>query len=365
MSDIPLNLFGGLTIVPTLGLELMAETVKPLIEAFSERPNNNATPVSVVPFDIGRKRVNGEPIAASVGRGVCQHDVVVLASGPGTPEMIKNLLLTLYHLRSQKAKRITVVFGYFPWSRTERKEKRKKDGLIEYPLPLFLVELIQTAAGKAFGSIVAFDLHADIPIPGDIVQEVSFVKPLLQRAILDNREEETRFHVLSYTDAGAAKRSEEACDKAVSELRAANVPINLKLIHGEKDRLSDQQQKMKRRPSGDVRAVRKSVVYQVDDEAATLGTLETNSRFLIDHYGAKKIIAVVIHSVLCGEAVKFLSAPNSPISCLYTSDTIPLHNRPELQSLIASGKIRVVSIVDELAKIIYYLHWGHEIHRVR
>jgi len=365
MSDVPINMFGGLTIVPTPGLEPMAEAIKSLIEKFGARPGNNTTPVSIVLLDIGRLRINAEPVAASVDKGICQHDVVVLASGPGTPMMIQNLLLTLYHLRSQKAKRITIVFGYFPWSRTDKKEKRKKDGLIEFPLPLFLVELIQTAAGRAFGGIVAFDLHAAIPIPGDIVQEVSFVNPLLQRAILDTKDEETRFIVTSYTDNGSATRSEEASVKAIAELRNAGILVRPKLIYGSKDRLSDRQQRMKRRPFGDVRAVKGSIVFQIDDEAATLGTLETNSRFLIEHYGAKRIIAVVTHAVLCGEAVKILSAPDSPISCLYTSDTIPLHNRPELKPLIDSGRIRVVSIADELAKIIYYIHWGHEIRRVR
>ncbi|KKT70073.1 MAG: hypothetical protein UX09_C0040G0001, partial [Candidatus Uhrbacteria bacterium GW2011_GWE2_45_35] len=261
----------------------------------------------------------------------------------------------------------TKLSRYFPWSRTDKREKRDKDGLIEFPLPVFLVELIKTATGPAInaGGIIAFDLHADIDTFGNTVQEVSVTGLLLRRAILDTQNEDTRFHVMSYTDAGAAKRSREAAAKAITAIKAAGFPICPKQIDGSKSRLSDRKQKMLRRPSGDVRAVRGSTVYQIDDEASTLGTLETNSRFLIEHYGAKKIVAVITHGVLCGKAAQILSDPSCPVDKLYVSDTVPFHNRPELQPLVDSGKIVVVSIVEELAKIIYYLHWGKEIHRVR
>jgi phosphoribosylpyrophosphate synthetase len=98
-------------------------------------------------------------------------------------------------------------------------------------------------------------------------------------------------------------------------------------------------------------------VIQVDYETLS-GTTQMNTAVRLKEVGAGEIWAAVTHCVLCNRAPQLFSDPNSPISRLYIMDTIPPENRSELDALRASGRLHVLSWLDDIAWVIYNSHWG-------
>lgn len=79
------NNHGGLTLVPMPGFILMAEEVKKIIES-----KHTDTLVDIAIPEFGW-RASGEPFVRLYKKYIGGHDCIVVASGPGTYEMLGQL----------------------------------------------------------------------------------------------------------------------------------------------------------------------------------------------------------------------------------------------------------------------------------
>jgi ribose-phosphate pyrophosphokinase len=86
-------------------------------------------------------------------------------------------------------------------------------------------------------------------------------------------------------------------------------------------------------------------VLLVDDMIDTAGTL-TKAADIMHEKGANSVRAICTHPILSGEAYNRIE--NSSLTELIVTDTIPLKKE--------SNKIRVVSVAELFAKVIYKVH---------
>jgi ribose-phosphate pyrophosphokinase len=335
----PFNQHGGLTLIPMPGFESLALEVERRIEADRYQFD---TPVDVADFEFGH-RASGEPYIRLGKEHIAGHDCVVLTSGPGTPDMLLQLMLMLRYLSGRRASRISVVTGYFPLGRSD-----KDVGTLEFALP-------------PLDRVIAVDLHApQVVMSGrtGFITEVSMARRMLKRAL----EEATALDdpvCLCFPDDTAAKRMEPAVLKVAEGLEAT-----LPAVYGVKRRTSSVESTAGEL-SGDVEALRGATVLILDDEIAPGGTTIDRAAELKAKHGASRVWAVVTHGVLCGAAPQRLAEPSCAVDRIFISDTIPVSTRPELKPLVESGRLDVTSWCSDLAWILYHHHWNLSIRELR
>lgn len=351
----PSNRHGGLTLVPVPGFEDLAKQLKDAIEERGNREYYRPTPVDIVYPQFG-KRSSGEPFVRLGKHHVGGHDCMILGSGPGTPEMIIKLLLILRYLRGRHAARIATFLGYFPLGRSDKDEVDQ-----EFALPPVVVDAMMCMTYNELDRIIAMDLHApQVVMSGrtGIITEVSMLRRLLQTAIKDAIENGVQL-CLAFPDSTAFKRAEKPLRKIQKEFE-----VELPAVFGIKDRISSEELKSLVL-LGQVEAVKGSRVLSIDDEIATFTTNVTSAGQLKQEYGATEVWSVVTHGVFCGPAAERLADPTCPVDRIYVTNTIPFENRDHLRPLINQKKIRVISILEDLAWIIYNHHWDESIRIVR
>ena len=86
-------------------------------------------------------------------------------------------------------------------------------------------------------------------------------------------------------------------------------------------------------------------IMLIDDMVDTAGTL-TKAADLMKEKGAKSVRAICTHPILSGDAYKRIE--DSALTELLVTDTIPLKQECD--------KIRVISVADLFAKVIYKVH---------
>ena len=123
------NQNGGLALIPMPGFESLALETKTLIE--KNYPDK---------VDIATPRVDhhksGEPFIELPKDHIGGHDCFLLTSGPGTELMLAQTQIALAYLVGRKAKRITLVSGYSPLSRSD-----KDDGLKVLALNRIIIDM--------------------------------------------------------------------------------------------------------------------------------------------------------------------------------------------------------------------------------
>ncbi len=354
------NMNGGLTLVPLPGLEAFAGRIKTLIEG-KER-NEKETPVDIAIPDIGF-RSNEEPAARLADKHINGHDCIVLACGPGTPTMIVNLLLTLAYVRGRHARRISVIFGYFPWGRTDKDEAET-----EFALPWLLIKLMETCLnGQTLHRIVVFDPHSLQLVmsagPG-IITPVTVVQRLLTPAIADAKQVGFQRICLLLPDDGADKRFRSYIAQ-VCKTADVNFPIFVAwkrridsyhsvfggIVPNERD---------------DLAKLEGALVLSVDDEIATGGTNINPAHVLKSKYKTRAVWALSPHGVLCSPAAINFMAENCPVDRVYVANTIlSVETRKDLQLLKDQGVLVVVSCDRDFANIIFHLHWDLSVRGLR
>lgn len=347
---------GGLTLVALPGFLTLAETIKPLIERRGE-VEKKPTPVDIVKPEFGL-RASGEPFIRLGKDHVGGHDCMVLTSGPGTYEMLGQLGFALAYLAGRHARRITVIAGYMPLSRSDKDEGKNELATVKH-----VVDQMFDAAKGNLNRIIAADLHVPQIVmagPGlGSLTEIHLGRHVLRQAFKDAMVEHAdRPMCLLLPDDGACKKFQEDIKHLEKEL-GQHIPV----VFGQKRRDSDEKSKLQGL-FGDAKAMRGALVLAMDDEIATGGTLAQTARAVKENYAAEIFWSVAIHGVLCGKAVSILSG-DSPIDRTYITDTIPTHHRPALAPLLSGGRLRVVPWAPELANIIYFHHWDHSIREQR
>ena len=351
-SPRPFNQHGGLTLVPMPGFEALAQQVK---ETLEHADFEFQTFVDVAQPEFG-ERASGEPFVRLGKQHIAGHDCVVLGSGPGTPEMLTHLFMLLRYVTGRRASRIAAVTGYFPLGRSDKDEGGK-----EFALPPLIIDLMMMATYNTLDRVIAVDLHApQVVMSGrtGFITEVTLVRRVLQRAI-ETGLAAGRPLCLCFPDDAAAKRVDGALERISEDLG-----IELPAVYGVKRRKTSRESTLKSL-FGDLHALQGATVLNLDDEIATGGTNLASAEAIKRGHGAREVWAVVTHGVLCGPAAERFEKLDCPVDRVFITDTIPVENRPELQGLIASGRLDVTPWRQDLSWILYHHHWNLSIRELR
>lgn len=273
-------------------------------------------------------RFSNENLMVHIEENVRGADVFVIqTAAPPVNEHIIELLIYIDALKHASAGRITAVIPYFPYIRSDKKDKPR----ISITARL-MADLLQTAGADR---VVTMDLHAPqsqgfFRIPVDHLQATPIIADYLMKQDLSNC-------VLVAGDAGEAKEVGRYANR-----------LHLPMAIVDKRRFDDSEQAVATNLIGDV-AGKHAII--VDDEVSTGGTLVEAARFLLDK-GATKVTAAFTHAVLAGPAVQRLN--DSCIEGLTFTNTVPMQGK-------RSDKFEVLSVAQLFAKAIRRIHDGDSI----
>lgn len=278
-------------------------------------------------------RFSNENILVRIEENVREADVfVVQTSSPPVSDGIVELLITIDALKHASAGRITAVLPYFPYTRSDKKDRPRVSIVAR-----LMADLIQAAGANR---VLTMNLHSPqvqgfFRIPCDQL----IAMPILCDALRASRDLSN--YVIVAGDVGESKDAGHyaAC-------------LDLPLAIVDKRRHGDDE---KARAVNVIGEVKGKVALIVDDEVASGGTLVEAARTVLEA-GARAVEACVVHPVLSGHAVERLD--KSPIGELVTTDTIPI---PEAKR---SPKIRVTSVAPLFADAIRAIHDGSSVSRL-
>lgn len=278
-------------------------------------------------------RFSNENMLVQIDENVREADVFVIqTSCPPVSDGIIELLMTIDALKHASAGRITAVLPYFPYARSDKKDRPR----ISIAARL-MADLIETAGADR---ILTMNLHSPqvqgfFRIPADQLQAA----PILCDYLRESRDLSN--YVLVAGDVGESK-----------DVGHYAARLNLPIAIVDKRRQGDDEAARAVNLIGDVKG---KVALIVDDEVASGGTLVEAARFVLDR-GAVAAEACVVHAVLSGKAVERIEA--SPLRQLVVTDTIPLTERKR------SAKIQVKSVAPLFADAIRAIHDGSSVSRL-
>jgi ribose-phosphate pyrophosphokinase len=280
---------------------------------------------SVTQFADGEKRV---VIPENLRR---KQVFIIQPTCPPVDSNIMELLLLIDASRRASASEITAVVPYFGYSRQDRKEKPR------VPISAALVaDLIEHAGADR---IVTIDIHSQTEQGfvkhawDNLFASYSFL-PILKKKFSKN------LIVASPDKNGVAMATFYA-----QKLHADGLAI----VYKERDIQTENISKA----LGIIGEVLGKDVLLVDDMIDAAGTI-TNAANLINEKGAKSIKAVVTHGLFSQPARERIE--ESVLEEIYVTDSVPL--KEEMKN---TGKIKVVSVADLLAKAIKCIYTGQSI----
>ncbi len=270
-------------------------------------------------------RFSNENLMVQIDENVRGADVFVIqTSCPPVNEHLIELLIFIDALKHASAGHSTAVMPYFPYVRSDKKDKPR----ISITARL-MADLLQTAGADR---VVTMDLHSAqsqgfFRIPVDHLQATPIIADFLKRQDLSNC-------VLIAGDAGEAKEVGRYANR-----------LNLPMAIVDKRRYDDSETAKATNIIGDVEGKHAIIV---DDEVAPGGTLCEAAKFQREK-GAAKVTAAFTHAVLSGSAVERLST--SAIEKLTFTNTIPLQHK-------SSARFEVLSVGELFAQAIRRIHDG-------
>ncbi len=275
-------------------------------------------------------KFSNENILVQIDENVREADVfVVQPSCTPVSDGIVELLITLDALKHASASRITAVVPYFPYARSDKKDRPR----ISITARL-MADLLQTAGADR---ILTMDLHSPqvqgfFRIPGDNLQAVDIICDHLRKT------RDLTDYVLVAGDAGEAK-----------ELGAFANRLHLPMAIVDKRREGDDDRAIATNLIGDVEG---KVALIVDDEVATGGTLVEAANFVMAR-GAKAVEAAIVHAILSGPAVSRIQ--ESSIRRVTVTDTVPVPAEKRIH------KIEILSVAKMFAGAIKAIHDGDSV----
>ncbi len=276
------------------------------------------------------KRFGNENIMFQCLDNVRECDVfVVQSSCPPVSDNLLELLIMIDALKHASARRITAVLPYFPYARSDKKDRPR----ISITARL-IADLLETAGANR---VLTMNLHSPqvqgfFRIPADQLNATPLVCDHLRNTT------DLADSVLIASDVGEAKDLGEYANR-----------LGLPMAIIDKRRYDDSEQPEAVAVIGEV-AERNALI--IDDEIASGGTMIAAAEFL-KKSGVKRIQAAAVHPVMSGHAKDRLDA--SPIERVVVTDTIPIE--PERRS----AKVETVSVAKLFAEAIYAIHHGESI----
>ena len=275
-------------------------------------------------------RFSNENMMVQIRENVREKDVFVIQpSCAPVSDGIVELLITIDALKHASASRITAVVPYFPYARSDKKDRPR----ISITARL-MADLLQTAGANR---VLTMNLHSPqvqgfFRIPVDQLSG----EPILCDYLASHRDLENA--VLVAGDVGEAKDLGRYANR-----------LDLPLAIVDKRRDDDKEAPRATNLIGDVEG---KTALIVDDEVASGGTLIEAARFVLER-GATAVEAAVVHPVLSGRAIRRIS--ESPIRSLVVTDTVPVP--PEKRT----DKITVLSVAPLFAAAIRAIHCGDSV----
>jgi ribose-phosphate pyrophosphokinase len=244
-----------------------------------------------------------------------------------TNDFLMELLIIADALRRASAKRITAVVPYFGYARQDRKH----DGRV--PITAKLVANIMTTSG--IQRLLTLDLHAQqiqgfFDVPVDHLTALPVQLEYLSSLNLGDT-------VVVSPDTGSIKLA----DRVAKALRA-------KLAIIDKRRLGDSKTEV----ANVIGDIGDRNVIIIDDMITTAGSM-TNAIKTARTHGAKRVIPVTTHAVLCGDAFERLSQVQ--LDELVITDSIPLKRR------FADLPIKVLCVAPLLGEAIKRIHTNQSV----
>ena len=250
-------------------------------------------------------------------------DVYIVQTGRGGPQGDSELMevLTMIHTaKINSAASVTVVMPNYPFARADKVDKPRS------PIMARLVADLLTTAGA--DHLVTMDLHAGqiqgfFSIPVDNL----FASPAIYNWIKSNVSEWEEATIVS-PDMGGAKR----CTWLASQMS-----LDFALIHKERKKANEISRMIL------VGDVKDKTCIILDDMSDTCGTLCKAAEVLTEH-GAKKVIGIVTHGVLSGNALDKIMNTTS-LEMLVVTNTIP-----QDENLENCEKLRCVDVTPTFAE---------------
>ena len=273
-------------------------------------------------------RFKNDNLMVKVGENVRECDVFYIqTSVEPVNDNIMEALIAIDALKSASAARVTAVLPYFPYARSDKKDRPR----ISITARL-MADLLQTAGADR---VLTMDLHSPqiqgfFRVPVDQLIAAPTLCNYLRTWDLDNT-------VLVAGDAGEAK-----------ELGRFANRLHLPMAVVDKRRFADDDRAVATNLIGNVKGMHALIV---DDEIATGGTICEAARFLMDK-GALSCSVAATHGVLAGPAIDRIN--KSVFERVVVTDTLPLHNKK-------SSKIHVISVASLFAKAIRRIHDGDSV----
>ncbi len=256
----------------------------------------------------------------SLEESVRGADVFIIQSTVPPTDNLFELLLMVDAAKRASARRIVAVIPYFGFARQDRKDSPR------VPIGSKLVANMLTAAGVT--RVMTMDLHADqiqgfFEVPVDHLFASAISIPFIKELNLPNL-------IMASPDMGGSKRA---------YAYAKHLQTDVVVCYKQRKEANKIEQMFL---IGDVEG---KDVLLVDDMIDTAGTL-TKAADIMMEKGASSVRAFCSHAILSGEAYNRIE--NSKLTELIVTDTIPLKQE--------SKKIRVLSVADLFAKVIYKVH---------
>jgi len=275
-------------------------------------------------------RFSNENLLVQVEENVREADVFVIQpSCPPVSDGIIELLMTIDALKHASAGRITAVLPYFPYARSDKKDRPR----ISITARL-MADLLDTAGANR---VITMDLHSPqvqgfFRIPADQL----LATPIICEYLADNRDLSN--YVLVAGDVGESK-----------DVGAYANRLNLPMAIVDKRRDGDDESPRATNLIGDVEG---KFALIIDDEIASGGTMMEATRFVLER-GARGVEAACVHPVLSGKAIDRIDS--SPLTSLVVTDTLPLAPAKRIP------KIEVLSVAPLFAQAIKAIHTGSSV----
>ena len=255
-------------------------------------------------------------------------DVFIVQTGcPPVDKNLMELLLMIQAAKLASAKRITAVVPWYPYARQDRKAKPRE------PISARLVaDMLQLAGADR---VLTMDLHAG-QIQGFFTIPVDHLTALQLFA--------THFRDLGLTGEGVVAVAPDA-GRAKQTVRFAEMmDASFAIIH--KMRPAQEQVEVTE-VTGRVRG-KKAIIG--DDASMTGGTLIAGARALREH-GATEVNVFVTHALFSDDALAAIGDPESGISRLVVTDTVPLNalSRPKNMTVLSVSPLLAEAIMNVFA----------------
>lgn len=275
-----------------------------------------------------------ENLFIQLKKSVRGQDVFVIqATARPVHRNLMELLILLQTLRLDSASRVTAVFPYMAYARSDKKDKPR------VPITARLIaDMIQIAGADRY---ITLDLHAGqiqgfFSIPGDVLSAFH-----IQVDYLMKLKPEMVNPVVVATDLGFAKKARNYAAK-----------LNTPIAFVEKRRSGEDAKAEALTMIGNVSGCD---VILVDDEIDTAGSM-AQAVSLVKTEGARKVYMMCVHPIFSPGAMENLSP--LPVEKIVITDSICVC---EEHKRILGEKLHIISVAPLLGEVIRRAHEGRSV----